>query len=89
MKKLIRSFSISLILFLCLGIFFSAFAADAILLHYKPHVPALTYSLRVKNHSEVDLGQARNQGNIYEDHEDIITLSQRVERIAQEVNSNC
>ncbi len=78
MRKPTRLFSISLFLLSSLAISFNAHSDDATLLHYKPHASKLQYNLSISRHSEVDMGQARLQGEIFENHEDTMVFSQKI-----------
>ncbi|MDA2934731.1 hypothetical protein MYX82_10370 [Acidobacteria bacterium AH-259-D05] len=48
------------------------------LLILKPHPQDLKYNLTIQAHSEVDTNQGHNQGSIFEDHNDIMALRQKV-----------
>ncbi len=52
-------------------------AQEGELLIFKPHPEGLSYNLTIKAHSVVDMNSAR-QGSIFEDHDDDLTLTQRV-----------
>jgi hypothetical protein len=61
------------------SVFFSGSAFGGELLAYKPYSGALQYTLSIKSHALVDTGSARGYGRIFRDHEDILSLSQKVE----------
>ena len=75
-KRAILIVLFSLLLF---TIPFSAPVLGAELLSYKPYSGALGYDLVIKTHALVETGSPSRYGNIFRDHEDIFTLSQRVE----------
>lgn len=67
---------LSLLFLIC----FRVFAAESQLLMFKPHPRSLEYNLAIKAHSVVDMNSA-GQGRIFEDHDDMITLTQKVSEI--------
>ncbi len=75
-KKAILIVLFSLLLFM---IPFNAPVLGAELLSHKPYSGALGYDLVIKTHALVETGSPSKYGNIFRDHEDIFTLSQRVE----------
>jgi len=75
-KRAILIVLFSLLLF---TIPFNAPVLGAELLSYKPYSGALGYDLVIKTHALVETGSPSKYGNIFRDHEDIFTLSQRVE----------
>ncbi|MEE8114974.1 MAG: hypothetical protein V3T23_11555, partial [Nitrososphaerales archaeon] len=54
-----------------------SFSQEGELLTFKPHKEDLRYHLNIKAHSVVDMNSAR-QGSIFEDHNDDVTLTQKV-----------
>jgi len=74
-----RGIFVVLSLLLALTILFSSSVLGAELLFYKPYSGALRYHLTIKTHALVDTGSAYRYGTIFRDHEDIMTLSQRVQ----------
>ena len=75
-KRAILVVLISLLLF---TIPFNATVLGAEVLSYKPYSGALRYNLAIKTHALVDTGYPYHDGEIFRDHEDLFTLSQRVE----------
>jgi hypothetical protein len=74
-----RAILIALFSLLLFTIPFNATVLGAEVLSYKPYPGALRYDLAIKTHAVADSGDADEYGNIFRDHEDIFTLSQRVE----------
>ena len=64
---------------LALTILWSSSVLGAELLFYKPYSGALRYHLTIKTHAVLDTGNPRRYGSVFRDHEDIMTLSQRVQ----------
>ncbi len=52
-------------------------AAENQLLIFKPHLEGLKYRLTIEVHSVIDMNSSA-QGSIFEDHDDILTLTQKV-----------
>ena len=74
-----RGIFVVLSLLLALTILLSSSVLGAELLFYKPYSGALRYNLTIKTHALLDTGNARRYGSVFRDHEDIMTLSQRVQ----------
>lgn len=83
MKKAKLFWSLPLALLLSFGIPLTAFAAGGELLVFKPHSQPLKYNLMVKTHSELETNSRSfgTERGVTVEHEDVLALSQRVEKI--------
>ncbi len=73
-----RGVLVALFLLLSIPVLFGGSVIGGDLLAYKPYTGPLEYNLSIKSHAVIDSDSGRNQGGIFRDHEDILTLSQNL-----------